>query len=182
MSSTESPHSRKLGQDEDRVDRIRQEWAEAVPELDTSALEITGRVLGLAAAIEASAKSVLADYGLGIGDFSVLVTLRRIGKTNRLSPGEITDATMVSGGATTQRLDRLERAKLIRRQPDPTDRRAQRIHLTAKGTRTAEKTMAMVAAGERALLAPLDPGDRAALAELLKLLGAATDDPASDRP
>lgn len=154
----------------DRVDRIRQEWQQAIPDLDTSSLEVTGRVLGLAARIEATAEAALADSDVGIGDFAVLVTLRRVGKTGGLSAGDITAATMVTAGATTQRLDRLEKLQLVERRADPDDRRALRVHLTRKGTRTADRVMRAVTDAERTLISPLTTRQQATLADLLRTL------------
>ncbi len=87
---------------------------------------------------------------------------------------------MVTAGATTQRLDRLEVAGLIERRPHPSDRRGQCIRLTRKGTRLAERAITAVTDAERDLLATLSTRDRDSLARILRTLAAAPDDTASE--
>ena len=162
--------------EEDNVDRVRRQWEETLPGLDTSSLEVTGRILHVAARVETNAQAALDQLGLGTGDFAVLVTLRRIGHSAGLSPGQITEETMVTAGATTQRLDRLEVAGLIERRPHPSDRRGQCIRLTRKGTRLAERAITAVTDAERNLLASLASSEHDALARLLRTLTVAGSD------
>ena len=64
-------------------------------------------------------------------------------------------------------IDDLAAAGLLERSVDPTDRRAQRIALTAAGRITLGGLRGRVAAGERELLAGLDPAQREVLTTLL---------------
>jgi DNA-binding MarR family transcriptional regulator len=70
----------------------------------------------------------------------------------------------------TSRLDRLERARLIARQPDPADRRGVLVRLTEEGEQLAERALHAVIAADEAFLEPLDPQQREAVASILKLL------------
>src|SRR6266487_5215752 len=63
----------------------------------------------------------------------VLSCLRRQGSPYRLSPGNLLKATMVTSGTMTNRIDRLEESGLVRRSPDPDDKRGVRVSLTDKG-------------------------------------------------
>jgi DNA-binding MarR family transcriptional regulator len=67
----------------------------------------------------------------------------------------------------TYLLDELERAGLVARTPDPSDRRARRITLTDAGRARLCALERSLRAAEEELLAPLDTGERAELRALL---------------
>jgi DNA-binding MarR family transcriptional regulator len=70
----------------------------------------------------------------------------------------------------TNRLDRLEGMGLVRRLPDPTDRRGRLVELTAKGRRLVDKAVVDHIADEEKLIAPLSRAERQRLAGLLRKL------------
>ena len=115
---------------------------------------------------------LFARFGLQSGEFDVLATLRRSGQPYALTPTDLYEATMVTSGAMTARLDRLERAGLILRGPHPNDRRGIVVQLTAKGLALIEEALAAHVANEHKILAGLTSGERETLAKLLaKLIG-----------
>lgn len=118
----------------DAVDEIRQELAGLYPDLDTSVFGVVGRVLRLARNIDSWRAEHLAAYQLTPADFNVLASMRRKGESG-INPGSLLETLLISSGGLTRRLDRLEAAGLIERQPDPEDRRATLLWLTAEGTR-----------------------------------------------
>jgi DNA-binding MarR family transcriptional regulator len=67
----------------------------------------------------------------------------------------------------TYLLDDLEGARLIKRQPDPADRRSRQIVLTAKGSRTLTQLTERIAEVERELLIDLTESEAGQLRELL---------------
>jgi len=69
--------------------------------------------------------AVAARVGLNVTDYKCAEILFREGPTH---PGRLAELTGMSTAATAQVLARLERAGLIRREPDPTDRRRTVIH------------------------------------------------------
>jgi len=75
--------------------------------------------------------------------------------------------------STTEVVDALEAAGLAERRPDPADRRATLVALTARGTEVAEAARTARAAGAARFFATLSPADRADLARILTTLGAA---------
>lgn len=97
-------------------------------------------------------------------------TLRRRAETAGTNPRELSRASLITSGAMTTRLDRLERSALVERAPEPADRRAVLVRLTPKGERLAERALAAVLAADEAFLEPLDSSDRAAAALLKRLL------------
>lgn len=69
--------------------------------------------------------------------------------------------------AMTYLLDELEAAKLVTRRPDPIDRRARRVELTAKGAHKLAKSREQIDATEARLLAPLNATEARAFHDLL---------------
>jgi len=100
----------------------------------------------------------------------VLATLRRSGEPYMLSPTKLYEAAMISSGGMTNRLDRLERAGLVERRPDPSDRRGKLIALTKAGKRVIDETIGRHVANEERLLAVLNPAEREKLNALLRKL------------
>jgi MarR family transcriptional regulator, negative regulator of the multidrug operon emrRAB len=80
-----------------------------------------------------------------------------------------------SGGVRI--VTRLASQGLVAREPDPADRRAVRLHLTAEGRRAARRVLAARKETLAGLLAPLGTRETADLERLLeRLLAAVTDD------
>lgn len=154
----------------DSVDRIREAWAARDPELDTSPLEVVGRLLLAAQYLRRALVASLEPLGLSFGDFDVLNTLRRVGDQRGTHPSYLAQSALVTTGAMTARLDRLERAGLITRAPSPTDRRAVVVRPTERGERLAEQALHAVIAADEAFLEPLSERQRQTVAASLKLL------------
>ena len=74
----------------------------------------------------------------------------------------------------TYLLDDLESAGLVERRPDPADRRARRVVLTADGNARLCDLERRLAAAEEHLLEPLDPTERDVLRHLLRRLATRT--------
>jgi DNA-binding MarR family transcriptional regulator len=122
-----------MGQDADVIDRMIADWQRVRPDLDPSPLAVVGRVIVLARHLEQSVEAVLKPHGLTLGQFDILATLRRREPHGGLNPTQLCENVALTSGGMTSRLDKLEAAKLIERQPDPTDRRGVVVVLTAKG-------------------------------------------------
>ncbi|WP_412543440.1 MarR family transcriptional regulator [Longispora sp. K20-0274] len=153
---------------EDAVDRIVAQWRVERPELETEAMAVFGRIYRIARLMGDRMETVYNGYGIGRGDFDVLATLRRSGEPYTLSPKELTATLMLTSGGMTGRLDRLERAGLIDRSPDPDDRRALRISLTAEGMRVIEEAVGAGLDAQREVLSVLPAKDRQRLSDLLR--------------
>ena len=154
----------------DGVDRILEQWKRERPELDHSPIGVVGRISRLARELEARLEPVYKAHGLEPGWHDVLATLRRTGPHYRLRPTDLTDATMLTSSGTTKRLDKLEQAGLIQREPDPDDRRGTLITLTEAGRALIDSVTAAHLANERRLLAALDATEQRELADLLRKL------------
>lgn len=154
----------------DSVDRIVQAWRERDPELDSSSLEVTGRLLLCAGYYERTVGIFLQRFGLSIADFDVLNTLLRISDQHGRKPSDMARSSLITTGAMTSRLDRLERARLIRRTPDPADRRGVLVRLTPRGTQVARQALQELIATNEAFLEPLSGQQRDSIASGLRQL------------
>lgn len=156
--------------EQDGVDRILEQWAEERPDLDASPMGVFGRLSRAKGMLDLSLSETFKRFGLYRGEFDVLGTLRRNGRPYSLTPTELYRSMMLSSGAMTNRLDRLENAGLVRRSPDPGDRRGVRITLTDKGLDLIEEAVEAHVEGEEKLLGSLSWEDRKQLAVLLRKL------------
>src|SRR5688500_18417519 len=138
-------------------------------------MEVIGRISRLSALLQRELERVFARHGLAGGDFDVLATLRRSGAPP--TPGELSRSTMVTTGGMTKRLDRLESLGLVRREPDPRDRRGKRIALTDSGRALIARAVEAHLQNEERLLAELSPAKRKELAALLRELLIVVDAP-----
>lgn len=156
----------------DRIDRLLAEWQAERPGLDAAPMAVVGRLLSIGRQLEARANSALKPLGLHYTDLDVLATLRRGGRPYRRTPTELRDSVLITSGAMTACLDRLERNGLIARVADPQDRRSSAAELTPAGRKLIDKAI-VVRFGEAGdALAGLSQGECAQLAALLRKLGA----------
>ncbi|GAB2821084.1 MarR family transcriptional regulator [Streptomyces chlorus] len=162
-------------QRKDPVDAIVEQWARERPDLDTVAMEVFGRVTRLSRAMGDRLEEAYAKYGISRGEFDVLATLRRSGEPYALSPRQLSATLMLTTGGMTGRLDKLERAGLLRRSPDPHDRRGLQVTLTEQGLRLAEEAVGAGLALQTEALSALDGGRAEQLADLLRELLLATE-------
>lgn len=152
----------------DAVDRIVAQWARERPELDTGPMSVVGRLHRLAELLDVSLRPVFAEADLGNGDFDVLATLRRAGPPFRLTAGELSDSTLVTSGAVTKRVGRLESRGLVTRSVSAADGRGREIQLTDEGRRLTDELVVRHCANEDRLLASLGEGERRQLVSLLR--------------
>jgi DNA-binding MarR family transcriptional regulator len=155
----------------DRADMAVQQWGRERPDLPAMPMAIFGRLSDASERVLRDHMNPLfADAGLQPGEFDVLATLRRSGEPYMLSPTTLYEALMISSGGMTNRLDRLERALLVERRPDPNDRRGKLIALTDAGKHLIDETIGRHVANEARLLSVLSPTEQERLNALLKKL------------
>ena len=152
----------------DPVEKIFAQWRQERPDLDVSPMGIIGRLTRLAKHLEQAIQATFSEFGLTVGEFDVLATLRRSGRPYQLSPTELFNTLMVSSGTMTHRIDRLEQADLVQRIPDPSDRRGTQIKLTEKGFDIIEKAVEAHVVNEHRILSSLDISEREVLTQLLR--------------
>ncbi len=154
----------------DHVDAILEQWRTERPDLDTSPMAVIGRLSAAAHLVDVELRRTFAIHGLDRAGFDVLATLRRTGTPYRLSPGALTRTAMVTSGAITQRLDRLEERGLVSRTAAVADGRGVHVTLTAAGLDLVDKALPDHVANEHRLLAGLSELQRRKLADGLRAL------------
>jgi len=156
--------------DVDDVDRITAAWRRERPDLDVAPLQVLSRVTRLARHLDLARRQAFAAHDLDTWEFDVLAALRRAGSPYSLSPGQLGAETLVTSGTMTNRIDRLEERGLVRREPDPSDRRGVRVVLTDRGRTSVDNALFDLVAREHDLLSSLPAQRQAELAELLRTL------------
>ncbi|MFI9390237.1 MarR family winged helix-turn-helix transcriptional regulator [Streptomyces bauhiniae] len=152
----------------DHVARIQADWRRERPEVDVAPQGVIGRLHRLGARITEELCLVYGRYGLSEGEFDVLCALRRAGEPYERAPGELAAHTMVTTGAMTKRLDRLERAGLVTRRRSADDQRGRIVALTTPGHALIDEAFTAHMRNERRLVDLLSPSEAAALETLLK--------------
>ncbi|RJX75584.1 MarR family transcriptional regulator [Vibrio sinensis] len=117
----------------DAIDRVVEQWAQEKPDLETEPMAMIGRVARISKYIETEIAALHKKYDLKLGEFDVLATLRRSGKPYRLTPSGLIESMMLTSGAMTNRLDKLEAKNLILRSHSKEDRRSVEVQLTKQG-------------------------------------------------
>ncbi|WP_369252976.1 MarR family winged helix-turn-helix transcriptional regulator [Geodermatophilus amargosae] len=154
--------------DRDGVDTIIEQWAAERPDLETEAMAIFGRIYRAARVAGDAQERFHARHGITRADFDVLATLRRAGGDDGLSPGRLTAEMMLSSGGMTSRLDRLEKAGHILRTPDPADRRALVVRLTASGRTLIDEAVGAGLTQQQRMLSDLSAARLSRIADDLR--------------
>lgn len=156
----------------DRVDSILEQWANERPDLDASPIGIFGRISRIDRLFEQSMAEFLRPHGLSLGLFDVLAALRRNGEPFQAKPSALAAMTMLTSGGMTGRVDQLEKLSLVRRVPDPNDRRVMMAQLSPEGKDLIDQLMGEHLERERDRLEWLQNGESLEFAGYLRTLEA----------
>jgi DNA-binding MarR family transcriptional regulator len=157
-----------VGDEQDHIDRFLAEHD--LPGVDLAVEGIVDRIHGLRRRFNAMLDATLSEHGLAEGEWKVLNHLWLSKPPYRRSAGQLAKRAELSTGAMTNRLDRLEEAGLVRRLPDPDDRRGVLVELTKKGQQAWEKTLGVQAAKESLIAGALTKAEQRELNVLLRRL------------
>ncbi len=152
----------------DFTDYLIERWISLIPELETRPLHVTSRLERIGLHLARREEEVFGRFGLNRGEVGVLSSLRIAGPPHRLSPTRLGRGLMLSSAGITSRIDRLERRGLVRRIPDPDDRRGVIVELTERGLEVVDAAVNANAVNEREALGRLAPEDIDALDALLR--------------
>ncbi|MFC5743724.1 MarR family winged helix-turn-helix transcriptional regulator [Dyella tabacisoli] len=155
----------------DRVDQLLRDWQRERPDLNVTAMAVVGRILNLGRALEARANDSLKTIGIHYTDLDVLATLRRSGKPYRLTPTVLRQSVLITSGAMTACLNRLEKTGLVTRNPEDSDRRSLTATLTPKGIALIDRAVVVRFAEATQAVAELTRAEQVELAKLLRKLG-----------
>lgn len=161
----------------DHVDEVVEQWARERPGVDVSGMAIIGRITRLDKLIRPQLDAVFAQHDLESWEFDVLATLLRNGDPHQLTPGQLLESMMITSGAMTNRIDRLERRGFVKRAKSPTDGRQVLVKLTKKGLKKVDSALIDHAANERAIVDALTPDQRDQLVDLLRRLHSVAEQP-----
>ena len=154
----------------DHVDHVLEQWQTVTPERDVSPMAVFTRLYRLSKYLNRKVAAVFRRHGLHDGEFDLLATLYRSGQPEGLTPNALRRAAVLSSGAMTNRLDRLEAAGLIQRVANPQDRRSLLIRLSEHGQTLLLGCLDEYVAALHELQAPLAPAERQALAQALRTM------------
>lgn len=160
----------------DMIDELLRQWQQERPDLDASAMAVVGRILRLGKRLEQRANAALRPFGLNYSDLDVLATLRRAGRPYSLKPSQLQRSVLITSGAMTACLNRLEAASLLVREVDMEDRRVLGARLTLAGLRLVDRAMPVRFAEAQAAVGGLTRAEGRQLAGMLRKLEAALPD------
>lgn len=155
----------------DVIDELVRDWAKERPELDASSMNVVGRLLRLGQLLSVSATEALKAHGLAYTDFDILATLRRKGHPYSLTPTELRASVLLTSGAMTNALDRLERIGFVVRTASAVDRRSRLITLTKQGRQLIDAAVIDRFQEADGWVSAMSGAQRQQLIDLLRLLG-----------
>src|SRR5581483_5852177 len=154
----------------DAIDKVIDQWREVRPDIDLRPMNILGRIARLSRVLEREYKKFFAEHGLEAFEFDVLTTLRRSGEPYELTASALLKAALVTSGAITNRIDRMEARGLVERVRDLDDRRSVRVRLTPHGLEVLDKIFDLHVANMEHILQPLEREECEQLAHGLRIL------------
>jgi DNA-binding MarR family transcriptional regulator len=158
----------RSGTRQDWVDAHLEHVAAAWPELDMTVESLVTRMNKFGRYIDRILADTLKEFDLNQGEYKLLVNLK--GSGSSCSPGDLCDRMLVSSGSMTNRLDRLEEAGLIKRKPDPHDRRGSIVELTEEGDKLIEAAVYVQGRKEKRLFEDMSGDEREQLDLMMRKL------------
>lgn len=154
--------------EKDAVDGILEQWSEERPDLDTASLGVVIRIMSLYRSFQRQATEALEGMQLELWEYDVLAALRRQGEPFSLPATSLARATGLSSGAMTNRIDRLESRRLVRRRQSRADRRSVNVSLTAQGKELIDEAIGHRLDSARDSLQGISSAQQHQLASLLR--------------
>ena len=156
-----------MAEERDAIDEWMASWVADLP-LDREVEGIVERIQLLHKRMTRMREETLVEFDLNIGEWSVLSALWNSGEPFRSSPGYLAKRAELTTGAMTNRLDGLEAEGLVKRLPDPDDRRGVIVELTPKGRELFERSVGAQATKEQFVASALNETERKQLNKLLR--------------
>jgi DNA-binding MarR family transcriptional regulator len=130
-------------------DDIEAAWLEERPDLDMAMACTLLRLERVNQFHDIRVQEISNKVGLITGDLHVLLALRRSGKPYELRPTDLFRSLLVTSGAVTKRVARLQEDSFIIRVSANDDGRSELVRLTAKGLAVADRAIGEIAKGTR---------------------------------
>lgn len=128
-------------------DNIEAAWLQQRPDLDMAMACTLLRLERVNQMHEMRVQAISKTVGLQTGELHVLLALRRSGKPYELRPTDLFRALLVTSGAMTKRVARLQEGGFILRVSANDDGRSELVRLTARGLATADRAITEIARG-----------------------------------
>jgi DNA-binding MarR family transcriptional regulator len=153
----------KAGQGESFIGEITRQWERERPDLDLGDFLLAIYLRRLGRLIESEYDRMCqARFGMSAWDMRVLLALRRGGPPYAMRPTDLFEALLVTSGAVTKQVDRLQRRRLVKRLPDPDYGGGFRVQLTKRGLEMVDAAVELLAVDSaiKPATAQLDPRER----------------------
>ena len=136
----------KSAHGESVIEHITRQWRQERPDLDLGDFLLAIYLRRLGQLIENEYDRMCqARFGMSARDMRVLLALRRGGPPHALRPTDLFEALLVTSGAVTKQVDRLERRRLVKRLPDPDHGGGFRVQLTPRGLEMVDTAVDLLA-------------------------------------
>lgn len=139
-----------------------------MPEMDTDDMALVGRLMIVGNYMNEAIEDTLKLYDINLAGYGVLMALLRTGEPFALTPNELLEQTMITSGAMTNRINRLETKRLIKRIPSKIDKRSFKVALTNAGKKLSEKAIVDVNDKYKSLTKEIAGKDKTKLNLLLR--------------
>jgi len=128
------------------IEEIASAWRRERPDLDLSDLFFCIYLMRLGRRIE-SAYDLMCrtEFGISGPDMRVLFALRRSGSPYARRPTDLYMSTLVTSGAITKQVDRLQKLGFVERKENSSDQKSVMVQLTRRGIRAANKATDILA-------------------------------------
>ena len=134
------------GEPDSFIDEITRQWERERPDLDLGDFLLAIYLRRLGRLIESEYERMCqARFGMSAWDMRVLLALRRGGPPYAMRPTDLFEALLVTSGAVTKQVDRLQRRRLVKRLPDPDHGGGFRVQLTERGLEMVDAAVELLA-------------------------------------
>jgi DNA-binding MarR family transcriptional regulator len=124
------------------IDDITAQWKHEYPDVDLSKLLLPVYLQRLGRMIDQDfERYCLTQFKMRASDMRVLLALRRIGPPYAKRPTDLFRSLLVTSGAITKQVDRLEKKKLVKRLPDPSYSGGFLVQLTDRGRKIIDEVV-----------------------------------------
>jgi DNA-binding MarR family transcriptional regulator len=145
MRNAKDKQAQTENADADTAALLFQQWASERPDIDSRTVGLIANLYLLSQSIEAEFRTYcMREFGLGTGDMRILLALRRQASRGPMRVTDLCRSLLVSSGGVTKQVDRLERQGLVRRDPDPTQRKQRLISITGQGSAVADRAISVI--------------------------------------
>ena len=149
----------------DPISTAMNKWTRINPHVDVDAMETTLRLTHLLRAIKNEVTTIHEQAELAPGDFDVLATILR---QEKITPGQLAHALLLSKAGITGRLNKLKKQGLIDEEINLSDKRGKTLTLTPEGHDRIMSIVEAHATAERKALNHLSSTQQDELLELLR--------------